>query len=682
MFRRIFAAALGAGIGVGVLIAALQHVALVPMILEAEKYESGAVARRNTSTARCRHSPACVAALLVTEAKAHDQADAPMVAEDLPWRPVFTWIATTLTSVGFALAAGRRIRGQRPRGRRTRRLAVGNCRALLRSRWRPPSACRPSCRDRWRPNFSPANRGGSEPPWRRPRRIGLHAVRPRLLGDSGRRRASRCAACHWRAASAGRRGPRSARARGGVRGALARSQRRVLGVARLGDRGALRPFRPRRRDLTARRLRTLVLGGARSGKSRYAESLIAALPPPWRYVATAQAGDEEMAARIAAHRARRGAEWRTVEAPRDLAAALAACGRIGPVLVDCLTLWLSNLMLAEADIDAEVERLETALAATRRTGGAGRQRGRLRHRARTIRSAAASATAGHSQPTPRRARRPGRAHGRRPAARREGAGRKRHDRNDRQGRSRAPPRQDGEAQGRAGRRGGGKDDREGSAHRPHRPRQGQVDRRLRPRACACSGAATASASCSSSRARGIPASATRSSASAIRSRWHTMGEGFTWETQDRARDVAAAERAWAKARELMADPSYPARRSRRTQHRAALRLSRSRRGGCRARGAPRRPARRRHRPQRQAGADRRRRPRHRDDAGEAPLRRRREGAAGHRVLKHAGARAHVPGHGLGRRQVADRRRARARLRRARPRACARSSRRTCRTTPR
>ena len=54
--------------------------------------------------------------------------------------------------------------------------------------------------------------------------------------------------------------------------------------------------------------------------------------------------------------------------------------------------------------------------------------------------------------------------------------------------------------------------------------------------------------------------------------WHTMGEGFTWETQDRARDVAAAERAWAKARELMADPSIQADDPRRTQHRAALRL--------------------------------------------------------------------------------------------------------------
>jgi adenosylcobinamide kinase / adenosylcobinamide-phosphate guanylyltransferase len=114
--------------------------------------------------------------------------------------------------------------------------------------------------------------------------------------------------------------------------------------------------------LTARRLRTLVLGGARSGKSRYAEALIEGLPPPWAYVATTEAGDDEMAARIKAHRARRGAEWCTVEAPRDLAGALAACGRM-PVLIDCLTLWLSNLMLAEADIDAEVERLETVLAA-------------------------------------------------------------------------------------------------------------------------------------------------------------------------------------------------------------------------------------------------------------------------------------------------------------------------------
>jgi adenosyl cobinamide kinase/adenosyl cobinamide phosphate guanylyltransferase len=107
---------------------------------------------------------------------------------------------------------------------------------------------------------------------------------------------------------------------------------------------------------------TLVLGGARSGKSRLAEGLIAALPPPWTYIATAEAGDAEMAARIEGHRARRGGAWRTVEASRNLAQALSACGA-EPVLVDCLTLWLSNLMLAEADVDAEIAQLERTLAA-------------------------------------------------------------------------------------------------------------------------------------------------------------------------------------------------------------------------------------------------------------------------------------------------------------------------------
>ena len=107
---------------------------------------------------------------------------------------------------------------------------------------------------------------------------------------------------------------------------------------------------------------TFVLGGARSGKSRYAESLISALPPPWFYLATATAGDDEMAARIKAHRARRAASWHTVEAPRDVAGALGACGE-APALVDCLTLWLSNLMLVEAEIEAEVDRLEQALQA-------------------------------------------------------------------------------------------------------------------------------------------------------------------------------------------------------------------------------------------------------------------------------------------------------------------------------
>lgn len=109
---------------------------------------------------------------------------------------------------------------------------------------------------------------------------------------------------------------------------------------------------------------TLVIGGARSGKSRFAEGLITALPPPWLYVATAEARDNEMATRIAAHRARRDTGWRTFETPRDLAAALSACGRM-PVLVDCLTLWLSNTLLADADVEVEIAGLETVLAAPR-----------------------------------------------------------------------------------------------------------------------------------------------------------------------------------------------------------------------------------------------------------------------------------------------------------------------------
>lgn len=103
---------------------------------------------------------------------------------------------------------------------------------------------------------------------------------------------------------------------------------------------------------------TLVLGGARSGKSAYAEALIGDRPAV--YLATGGAGDAEMAARIRAHRARRGPQWRTVEEPLELAAALRKLGH-GPILVDCLTLWLSNLMLADRDIDAETAGLEAAL---------------------------------------------------------------------------------------------------------------------------------------------------------------------------------------------------------------------------------------------------------------------------------------------------------------------------------
>jgi len=117
-----------------------------------------------------------------------------------------------------------------------------------------------------------------------------------------------------------------------------------------------------RDDAAGRGLLTLVLGGARSGKSRYAESLIAGLTPPWIYVATAEPRDAEMAERIAAHRGRRSAFWQTIEAPHDLAGALADVPSGSPVLIDCLTLWLSNRMLAEADMDREIGDLEAALA--------------------------------------------------------------------------------------------------------------------------------------------------------------------------------------------------------------------------------------------------------------------------------------------------------------------------------
>jgi cobalt transporter subunit CbtA len=105
MFRRIFAAALGAGIGVGVLVAALQHVALVPLILEAEKYESGAlVSHPHQHSALPAPIGAAMVSALIRPATAHDGHETALsVADDSPWRPVFTWIATILTAVGYAL---------------------------------------------------------------------------------------------------------------------------------------------------------------------------------------------------------------------------------------------------------------------------------------------------------------------------------------------------------------------------------------------------------------------------------------------------------------------------------------------------------------------------------------------------------------------------------------------------
>ena len=112
----------------------------------------------------------------------------------------------------------------------------------------------------------------------------------------------------------------------------------------------------------------LILGGARSGKSTYAEGLAAGHDGPLVYIATAQAYDDEMSTRIAAHVDRRGPAWRTVEEPIDLAGALTEAAKPGCfILVDCLTLWLSNLLLGEHEITAHTERLLAGLADSKAT---------------------------------------------------------------------------------------------------------------------------------------------------------------------------------------------------------------------------------------------------------------------------------------------------------------------------
>jgi adenosylcobinamide kinase/adenosylcobinamide-phosphate guanylyltransferase len=107
---------------------------------------------------------------------------------------------------------------------------------------------------------------------------------------------------------------------------------------------------------------TLVLGGARSGKSGFAEAITVAHPRGCLYLATAEIGDAEMAERVRQHRARREAHWRTIEAPLEIAPAIVAETEQGTaVLVDCLTLWLSNLLGAGRDPDRETDVLVRAL---------------------------------------------------------------------------------------------------------------------------------------------------------------------------------------------------------------------------------------------------------------------------------------------------------------------------------
>lgn len=102
---------------------------------------------------------------------------------------------------------------------------------------------------------------------------------------------------------------------------------------------------------------TLILGGARSGKSRLAEQLASEREGDLAYIATGQAFDDEMRARISEHAARRGPRWRTIETPRDIAIPTDA----GAVLIDCLTLWLSNIMHAGRDVAVETAKLTAAL---------------------------------------------------------------------------------------------------------------------------------------------------------------------------------------------------------------------------------------------------------------------------------------------------------------------------------
>ena len=109
-------------------------------------------------------------------------------------------------------------------------------------------------------------------------------------------------------------------------------------------------------------LSTLVLGGAASGKSAFAETLVLGQPGRPIYIATAEAFDAEMIDKIAVHKARRGAVWTNVEEPLDLAGTIGRADAPDAVLlVDCLTIWLSNLMADHRDIASEIARLVDAL---------------------------------------------------------------------------------------------------------------------------------------------------------------------------------------------------------------------------------------------------------------------------------------------------------------------------------
>ncbi len=105
----------------------------------------------------------------------------------------------------------------------------------------------------------------------------------------------------------------------------------------------------------------LILGGVSSGKSSFAESLVKSVVKPAIYIATAQARDGEMVDKIARHRRSRGTDWHTVEEPLEVAGTLTDITAGNVVLLDCATMWLSNQMLAGADLTQELARLLLAL---------------------------------------------------------------------------------------------------------------------------------------------------------------------------------------------------------------------------------------------------------------------------------------------------------------------------------
>ncbi len=110
----------------------------------------------------------------------------------------------------------------------------------------------------------------------------------------------------------------------------------------------------------------LVIGGARSGKSSFAQALASARDGRKVFIATAQAGDEEMKQRIEKHRRERPAGWHTIEEPRRLPQALDGCeGACEVVLIDCIGIWISNLLLADASESEILQEVEAVLARCR-----------------------------------------------------------------------------------------------------------------------------------------------------------------------------------------------------------------------------------------------------------------------------------------------------------------------------